>query len=57
MQLIDINGVESVTHEEKDEVEKEEEEKRFLLEIIKVQNEALKRIYKNTLDKETKKLT
>jgi hypothetical protein len=49
--------VESVTHEEKDEVEREEEEKRFLLEIIKVQNEALKRIYKNTLDKETKKLT
>jgi hypothetical protein len=37
---------------EKDEFKHEEEEKEFLLEYIKMQNEALKRIYKNTLDKE-----
>ncbi|WP_255286724.1 MULTISPECIES: hypothetical protein [unclassified Bacillus (in: firmicutes)] len=36
---------------EKDEFEKEEAEKEILLEYMKLQNEALKRIYKNTLDK------
>ncbi|MEH7083649.1 hypothetical protein V7139_13075 [Neobacillus drentensis] len=39
---------------EKDDLQKEEEEKEFLLEYIKMQNEAMKRIYKNTLDKEKK---
>ncbi|MEH7332972.1 hypothetical protein V7161_10065 [Neobacillus drentensis] len=38
--------------ENKDELEQEEVEKELLLEIIRMQNEALKRIYKNTLDKE-----
>lgn len=37
---------------EKDDLQQEEEEKEFLLEYIKMQNEAMKRIYKNTLDKE-----
>jgi hypothetical protein len=37
--------------EEKDDLEKEEEEKQFILDYMKMQNEALKRIYKNTLDK------
>jgi len=36
---------------EKDEFEKEEAEKEILLEYMKLQNEALKRIYKNTVDK------
>lgn len=39
---------------EKDDLQKEEEEKEFLLEYIKMQNEAMKRIYKNSLDKENK---
>ncbi|MEH7374629.1 MULTISPECIES: hypothetical protein [Bacillaceae] len=39
---------------EKDDLQQEEEEKEFLLEYIKMQNEAMKRIYKNTLDKENK---
>jgi hypothetical protein len=39
---------------EKDDLEKEEEEREFLLEYIKMQNEAMKRIFKNTLDKESK---
>lgn len=30
----------------------EEEEKKLLLELIKMQNETLKRIYKNTINKE-----
>lgn len=39
--------------EEQDEFKKEEdEEKKFLLDNIKMQNETLKRIFKNTLDKE-----
>ena len=39
--------------EEQDELKKEdEEEKKFLLDYIKMQNETLKRIFKNTLDKE-----
>jgi hypothetical protein len=38
--------------EEKDDLEKEEEEKQFILDYMKMQNEALKRIYKNTLDKD-----
>ncbi|MEH7111164.1 hypothetical protein V7124_02165 [Neobacillus niacini] len=29
-----------------------EEEKKYLLDLMKMQNEALKRIYKNTLDHE-----
>ncbi|MDR7000697.1 hypothetical protein [Neobacillus niacini] len=41
--------------EEQDDFEKEEEEKKFLLEYIKMQNEALKRVFKNTLDKEKEK--
>lgn len=36
---------------EKDDLQLENEEKEFLLEYIKMQNEAMKRIYKNTLDK------
>jgi hypothetical protein len=44
-----------MTKEEKDEFELEEEEKEFLLEYIKLQNETLKRIYKNALDKEKDK--
>ncbi|WP_285289932.1 hypothetical protein [Bacillus sp. ISL-75] len=39
---------------EKDDLQQEEEEKEFLLEYIKMQNEAMKRIFKNTLDKENK---
>ena len=31
-----------------------EEEKRYLLDLMRMQNEALKRIYKNTLDSEKK---
>ncbi|WP_268875991.1 hypothetical protein [Neobacillus soli] len=38
----------------KDDFKQEEEEKEFLLEYIKMQNEALKRIYKNALAKEKK---
>ncbi|MEH6907480.1 MULTISPECIES: hypothetical protein [Neobacillus] len=40
---------------EKDDLQQEEEEKEFLLEYIKMQNEAMKRIYKNTLDKKEEK--
>jgi hypothetical protein len=40
--------------EELDKFEQEEEEKEFLLEYIKMQNEALKRIYKHAVDKEKK---
>ncbi|WP_285289238.1 hypothetical protein [Bacillus sp. ISL-7] len=39
---------------EKDDLQQEEEEKEFLLEYFKMQNEAMKRIFKNTLDKENK---
>lgn len=39
---------------EKDDLQKEEEEKEFLLEYIKMQNEAMKRIYKKALDNEKK---
>lgn len=39
-------------NEEMDEVDREEEEKRVLLDLMKMQNEALKRIYKNTVEKE-----
>jgi len=42
-------------HNDKDDIDIEEEEKEFLLEYIRMQNEALKRIYKNTLDKEKEK--
>jgi hypothetical protein len=45
--------VKAVKDDDLDEVEQEEEEKRLLLEIIKIQNEALKRIYKNTIDNNT----
>gem|GEM_PF-5549673 len=51
MLVIRKNGVVSM-EKEKDDLQQEEEEKEFLLEYIKMQNEAMKRIYKNTLDKE-----
>ncbi|WHY02921.1 hypothetical protein [Neobacillus sp. DY30] len=38
--------------EEKKEFDQEEEEKRCLLDLMKMQNEALKRIYKNTIENE-----
>ena len=38
--------------EDKDDLKKEEEEKIVLLELMKMQNEALKRVYKNTINKE-----
>jgi hypothetical protein len=44
----------SLKNEEMKEEEKEEEEKRYLLDLMKMQNEALKRIYKNTLNQEKK---
>jgi predicted transposase len=44
----------SLENEEKNEVEQEEEEKQYLLELMKMQNEALKRIFKNTLDHKKK---
>lgn len=47
-----LNEVISLTKKEKD--TEEEVEKRYLLEYMKMQNEALKRIYKNTLDNENK---
>jgi hypothetical protein len=53
MLLIRKNGV-AYMEKEKDDLQQEEEEKEFLLEYIKMQNEAMKRIYKNTLDKENK---
>jgi hypothetical protein len=46
--------VANTLEKEKDDLEKEEEEREFLLEYIKMQNEAMKRIFKNTLDKESK---
>ena len=42
----------SLKKEETNEIDQEEEEKRYLLDLMKMQNEALKRIYKNTLDNE-----
>jgi hypothetical protein len=42
----------SLKKEETNEIDQEEEEKRFLLDLMKMQNEALKRIYKNTIDNE-----
>ncbi|SMQ75682.1 hypothetical protein SAMN05444673_2489 [Bacillus sp. OV166] len=53
MLVIRKNGV-AYLEKEKDDLQQEEEEKEFLLEYIKMQNEAMKRIYKNTLDKENK---
>ncbi len=53
MLLIRKIGV-AYMEKEKDDLQQEEEEKEFLLEYIKMQNEAMKRIYKNTLDKENK---
>jgi predicted transposase len=44
----------SLKKEEKNEIEQEEQEKRYLLDLMKRQNEALKRIYKNTIDNEKK---
>jgi hypothetical protein len=41
-------------NEEMNEEQKEEEEKRYLLDLMKMQNEALKRIYKHTLNQEKK---
>ncbi|MFP7296443.1 hypothetical protein [Neobacillus niacini] len=49
------NEVISLKNEEKNEFDQEEEEKHYLLELMKMQNEALKRIYKNTLEQEKKK--
>lgn len=49
-----VNEVISLKNDEKNEIEQEEEEKQYLLELMKMQNEALKRIYKNTLDHEKK---
>ncbi|MFB3161810.1 hypothetical protein ABLO26_10575 [Neobacillus sp. 179-J 1A1 HS] len=42
----------SLKKEETNEIDQEEEEKRYLLDLMKMQNEALKRIYKNTIDNE-----
>jgi hypothetical protein len=53
MLIIRKNGVAYMV-KEKDDLQQEEEEKEFLLEYIKMQNEAMKRIFKNTLDKEKK---
>lgn len=53
MLLISKNGV-AYMEKEKDDLQQEEEEKEFLLEYIKMQNEAMKRIYKNSLVKENK---
>lgn len=53
MLVIRKNGV-AYLEKEKDDLQQEEEEKEFLLEYIKMQNEAMKRIFKNTLDKENK---
>jgi hypothetical protein len=44
----------SLKNKEQNKVEQEEEEKQYLLELMKMQNEALKRIYKNTLNHEKK---
>jgi hypothetical protein len=54
MLVIRKNGVADL-EKEKDDLQQEEEEKEFLLEYIKMQNEAMKRIYKNTLDKKEEK--
>ncbi|WP_263315344.1 hypothetical protein [Bacillus sp. S3] len=40
---------------DKDDLDLEEEEKDLLLEYIRMQNEALKRIYKMTIDKDKEK--
>ncbi|WHY79617.1 hypothetical protein QNH20_10945 [Neobacillus sp. WH10] len=42
-------------NEDKDELDREEEEKEILLEYIQMQNEVLKRIYKNSLEKDKEK--
>jgi hypothetical protein len=42
----------SLKKEKTNEIDQEEEEKRYLLDLMKMQNEALKRIYKNTIDNE-----
>jgi hypothetical protein len=39
----------------KDELQIEEEEKEFLLDLMKLQNDTLKRIYKKALENEEKK--
>ncbi|WHY88308.1 hypothetical protein QNH39_10920 [Neobacillus novalis] len=39
-------------NDDKDDLDLEEEEKEFLLEYIRMQNEALKRIYKKALENE-----
>jgi len=40
---------------DKDELDREEEEKEILLEYIRMQNEFLKRIYKNALNNDKEK--
>jgi len=49
-----MNGVIELLEKDKNELDQEEEEKEFFLELLKLQNETLKRIYKNTIDKEKK---
>jgi hypothetical protein len=46
------NEVISLKSEEMNEIDQEEEEKRYLLDLMRLQNEALKRVYKNTIDNE-----
>ncbi|MFS0778045.1 hypothetical protein ABC255_18855 [Neobacillus sp. 3P2-tot-E-2] len=38
--------------EDMNEIDQEQEEKRYLLDLMRMQNEALKRIFKNTIDNE-----
>jgi hypothetical protein len=52
MQLTDLKWGDIMKNDEQDDLEKDEEEKKYLLDYIKMQNEALKRMFKNTLDKE-----
>jgi hypothetical protein len=48
---MNLNEVMSLKKEENNQEKIEiEEEKMYLLDLMKMQNEALKRIYKNTLD-------
>jgi hypothetical protein len=44
-----VNGMKK---QDKDDLDQEKEEEEILLEYMRMQNEVLKRIFKNTLDKE-----
>jgi hypothetical protein len=44
----------SLKNEEMNEEELAEEEKRYLLDLMQMQNEALKRIYKHTINQKKK---